>query len=80
MNKKTMKQAWWDDIISVTEAAALKGLNESSIRKAIRTKRLALHKKIGSAHLVSREEVLALPVVGHRPKKDRDISCQKDPT
>lgn len=59
-----------DDLITVSEAARLKGVNESSVRKAIKSGRLA-GRKVGPVHLVSRQEVRAWEIIGHRPKRKR---------
>ena len=67
-----------EDLISISEGARLKGVNESSLRKAIKTKRLKIAKKVGTTHLCSRREVLEMTIVGHRPKKVRDTFCQED--
>lgn len=60
-----------EDLVSVTEAARLRGINESSVRKAIKTKRLKIAKKVGASHLVSKTEVMGMAVIGHRPRKDQ---------
>ncbi len=66
------------DLISVAEAARLIGVNESSIRKAIKSGRLTA-RKIGPVHLVSRTEVAGYAVVGHRPRKVRPLTNRSFP-
>lgn len=69
MSDNFVKNRMWDeitrDLISVSEAARLKGVNESSVRKAIRTRRLLGH-KVGPVHLVSRRQVEAWVLTGKR--------------
>lgn len=69
MSDTLLKNRLWDeitrDLISVSEAARLKGVNESSVRKAIRTQRLRGH-KVGPVHLVSRTQVEAWVLTGQR--------------
>ena len=66
------------NLLTVAEAARLKGLNESSIRKAIKAGRLTA-RKIGPVHLVSREEIERYQVVGHRPRKIQSLTNRANP-
>lgn len=53
--------------MTITEAAEVKGVNRSSVRKAITSGRLS-YTKIGSVYLVLRDQVDKWYVVGHRPE------------
>ncbi len=72
------RAAVMEDLMSVAEAARLAGINESSIRKAIKAGRLTA-RKIGAVHLVSRAEVERYEVVGHRPRKKRSLTTRAVP-
>jgi excisionase family DNA binding protein len=62
---RTLWEETVEDLISVSEAARIKGINESSVRKAIRSNRLR-GKKVGPVHLVSRRQVEAWELTGKR--------------
>lgn len=49
-----------NDLITVTEAAAIWGLNTSTIRYAIRYGRITDCKKVGNTWLINRSELIKL--------------------
>lgn len=72
--KRERLRAVMEDLINISEAARLKGVNESSVRKAVKSGRL-IGRKVGPVHLVSRREVMDWEIIGHRPKRKRRASA-----
>lgn len=61
---------WIDEVVTAPEAARLKGVAESSIRRAIQDGRLPGSRK-GQTYLVRRADLDAWQPVGHRPSQAR---------
>lgn len=67
---------WVDEVVTAPEAARLKGVAESSIRRAIQDGRLAGLRR-GHVYLVRRADLDAWQPVGHRPRRSAAGSGQR---
>src|SRR6266849_6283540 len=67
MRRPSTLSQWIDDLVTAPEAARLKGVAESSIRRAIQEGRLPGFRK-GRAYLIRRGDLDEWRPIGHRPQ------------
>jgi excisionase family DNA binding protein len=60
-----------NDVLTITEAAAVKGCSADAIRIAIREGRLKADQRNKRLYLIHRRDLDNWTVIGHRPKKER---------